>query len=298
MANGGRKKYFSIILVPDQEQNPQSLTMSYARGRIIVAVLCLLTVHVILGGVAYYRIAHLRKSNLALREENVRLLDDNRRIEQIARDFQELRQTDLKIRKAFGGSLGLDGYEEGMDISGLVAGARESRIPTLGSQEGASPVQQVQHGLYFLVEKDGEQIGPDYCPTFLPVEGFLTTHFQRGGWFVGRDHPGIDIAARKGSVIRAAGSGIVILAGWTPDFGNVVVLSHGHGMYSYYGHALRLMVEQGYRVERGQPIALLGSSGMTSSAPHLHFEIWKDGTPVDPEQVLFALPRRDAGAGS
>lgn len=298
MAKGSRKKFFSIIFVPDQEQNPQSLTFSYARGRILLGVLFILLIHVILGGVAYFRIGQLQKITSNLRGENTRLQDDNRRIEQIARDFQELRQTDLKIRKAFGGSLGLEGYEESMDISGLVSGDRQSRIPSLSSPSGSSPVQQVQHGLYFLIEDEGGLAGPDYLPTFLPVEGFLTTHFQRGGWFVGRDHPGIDIAARKGSVIRAAGSGDVILAGWTPDFGNVVVLSHGHGMYSYYGHALRLLVEQGYRVERGQPIALLGSSGMTSSAPHLHFEIWKNGTPVDPEQVLFAIPRRNAGAGS
>ena len=298
MSGRRRKKYFSLIFVPDQEQNPKSISMSYLRGRVILGVLAALTVHFILGGVGYIRLGRLERMTAGLREENIRLKDENRRIEQIVMDLQEIRQLDLKIRKAFGGSLGLEGYE-GSGLGSMELAAREQdRAPLLGTQASSSPVQQVQNGLYFLVEDESHFLGPDYLPTFLPVEGFLTTHFQKGGWFVGRSHLGIDIAAKKGSVIRAAGAGVVLLAGWTPDFGNVVVISHGKGMYSYYGHAMRLMVEQGFRVRKGQPIALLGSSGMTSSAPHLHFEIWKNGEPLDPERILYALPRREPGSES
>ena len=298
MSGRRRKKYFSLIFVPDQEQNPKSISMSYLRGRVILGVLAALTVHFILGGVGYIRLGRLERMTAGLREENIRLKDENRRIEQIVMDLQEIRQLDLKIRKAFGGSLGLEGYE-GSGLGSMELAARgQDRAPLLGAQTSSSPVQQVQNGLYFLVEDESRFLAPDYMPTFLPVEGFLTTHFQKGGWFVGRSHLGIDIAAKKGSVIRAAGAGVVLLAGWTPDFGNVVVISHGKGMYSYYGHAMRLMVEQGFRVRKGQPIALLGSSGMTSSAPHLHFEIWKNGEPLDPERILYALPRREPGSES
>ena len=122
------------------------------------------------------------------------------------------------------------------------------------------------------------------------ASGYLTTHFHRGGWFLGRSHWGIDIAARKGSPIRAAGSGIIIMADWTPDFGNIVVISHGNGFFTYYGHAMRLLVDQGFHVKKGDAIALLGSSG-SSSAPHLHFEIWKNGKPIDPEQFLFVVQK-------
>ena len=68
------------------------------------------------------------------------------------------------------------------------------------------------------------------------------------------------------------------------------MISHGGGFYSYYGHAQRVLVDQGDNVQKGQPIAYLGSSG-PSSAPHLHFEIWKNGEPVDPIKILYAQPR-------
>ena len=110
------------------------------------------------------------------------------------------------------------------------------------------------------------------------------------GWYMGRNHFGIDIAGSKGSSINAAGAGIVLLSNWTPDFGNMIIISHGNGLYSYYGHAMRLLVEQGTQVRKGQLIAQMGSSGI-SSAAHLHFEIWKDGRPLDPEDYLFALAR-------
>lgn len=293
-----RKKFFSIIFVPDQEQNPKSISMSYMRGRIILGVMAALVVHVILGAAGYFRLAKLGRITSELRQENTQLKDENRIIEQIARDFRELQRTELQVRKAFSGSLGLEGYEN-LNLRDIGRqGVSVSSYAVDNPSASNSPVEQVQNGLYFLTEKKDTYFDPERVPTLLPVEGFLTTHFQKGGWFVGRSHLGIDIAAKKGATIRAAGAGTVVLSGWTPDFGNVVVLSHGNGLYSYYGHAMRLMVEQGFHVRKGQPIALLGSSGMTSSAPHLHFEIWKDGEPLDPEQVLFALPRRDQGSGS
>ena len=108
---------------------------------------------------------------------------------------------------------------------------------------------------------------------------------------------GIDVAAKKGSPIRAAGAGIVIMSDWTPDFGNVVVISHGQGFITYYAHAMRLLVNQGDKVRKGQLIALVGSSGK-SSAPHLHFEVWQGDKPLDPERFIYALPRRKSKESS
>jgi murein DD-endopeptidase MepM/ murein hydrolase activator NlpD len=86
---------------------------------------------------------------------------------------------------------------------------------------------------------------------------------------------------------------VVLLADWTPDFGNMIILSHGMGYFSYYGHTMKALVEQGTRVRKGDAIGLVGSSGI-SSAPHLHFEIWKDGKPVNPEEILYATQKRSA----
>jgi len=293
-----RKKYFSLIFVPDQEQDPKSISLTYLKGRMILVVLALLTIHVFAGGYAYYRVFHLEKDLAKLKSENNELILQNKKIEQIAHDFEEIRRTDQKIRKAFGTTLNLSTTEP-PDLSQISSKYVKPEI----SKPAASSYNDVviddhlgtmQNNLYFLTHKESGYYNPDYLPTLLPVEGFLTTHFQKGGWFSARSHLGIDIAAKKGTVIRAAGSGIVLIADWTPDFGNVVIISHGNGLFTYYAHAMRLIVGQGMRVKRGDMIALLGSSGI-SSAPHLHFEIWKDGKPLDPEKYVYALQRRNVG---
>jgi murein DD-endopeptidase MepM/ murein hydrolase activator NlpD len=98
-------------------------------------------------------------------------------------------------------------------------------------------------------------------------------------------HPGIDIAVPEGSYVRAAGSGVVTRAGEDRIYGRFVRIRHADGFESVYGHASTLFVEPNDRVERHEVIALSGNTG-TSTAPHLHFEIWKDGEPIDPRSVV------------
>lgn len=96
-----------------------------------------------------------------------------------------------------------------------------------------------------------------------------------------RLHAGIDFGAPYGSPIRAAADGVVISAGYMRGFGNVVILDNGGGFSTVYGHCSRLLVHGGQKVARGQHIANVGSTGL-STGPHLHFEIRIKGRPVDP----------------
>jgi murein DD-endopeptidase MepM/ murein hydrolase activator NlpD len=100
-------------------------------------------------------------------------------------------------------------------------------------------------------------------------------------------HAGIDFASRAGSVIRAAHSGTVVMAGWYGGYGNAVDIDHGGGVLTRYGHASEVLVSNGEYVTAGQPIALVGSTG-DSTGPHLHFEVRVKGTPVDPIVFLRA----------
>ncbi len=96
-----------------------------------------------------------------------------------------------------------------------------------------------------------------------------------------RMHTGTDIAAPSGTPIRAAASGLVVLAGWYGAYGNTVVLDHGGGMITFYGHASRLAVHTGQSVSRGQVVSYVGSTGL-STGPHVHFEVQRNGRPVSP----------------
>ncbi len=111
-----------------------------------------------------------------------------------------------------------------------------------------------------------------------PVLGQLLSPF---GWRGGRYHDGIDIGAPYGTPIYAARAGHVTFAGWYYDYGQTVIIDHGDGLTSLYGHASALLVKTGEPVRRGQAIARVGCSGRCSGA-HVHFEIRVHGRAVDP----------------
>jgi murein DD-endopeptidase MepM/ murein hydrolase activator NlpD len=121
-----------------------------------------------------------------------------------------------------------------------------------------------------------------------PCDASITSGF---GWRLhpilgeSRFHSGIDFAAEYGSMIRAADRGIVIFAGWYGGYGYAVVINHGGGIATLYGHTSKLYVAEGQSVQRGEAIAAVGSTGL-STGPHLHFEVRKDGEPVDPLNYL------------
>jgi len=131
-------------------------------------------------------------------------------------------------------------------------------------------------------------LGPEHhgtLPFVSPVGGIVTQRFDSD-----RRHYGMDYAAKLGTPVFAAADGYIVFSGWTPDDGNMVMISHGGGMMTVYKHNRSLLTPAHVTVRRGDTISLLGSSG-SSTGPHLHFEIWKDGTPVDPEEFLLHASR-------
>ena len=111
-----------------------------------------------------------------------------------------------------------------------------------------------------------------------PVHGVLTSGF---GWRWGRMHEGIDLAVPMGTPVVAAATGTVIVAGWLGGYGNLVVVDHGNGVATAYGHNTSVTVGAGQSVAQGQLIAYSGNTGH-STGPHVHFEVRINGSPVDP----------------
>ncbi len=123
----------------------------------------------------------------------------------------------------------------------------------------------------------------------LNTNGWVTSNFgYRQSPFTDRRefHKGLDIATRKGEPIVATANGVVTYSGPKGGLGNLIVVDHGHGMVTRYGHALKLLKNRGDTVKRGDIVATVGNTGR-STGPHVHYEVVLNGIPVNPEKYIL-----------
>lgn len=110
-----------------------------------------------------------------------------------------------------------------------------------------------------------------------------------------KTHTGMDIASNQGTAVYASDGGTVTLAGWNGGYGNCIMIDHGNGYVTLYGHLSSISVSEGQTVSQGNTIGAVGSTGV-STGPHLHFEVLQNGTRIDPEQFFSGLTiSADAG---
>ncbi len=283
-----RSDKISILVVPEDNAEPYSFRLKTSYVKVLYGVALVLVVHMIAGGVFYWKYAKLHAETQALMTFNERLQDDNKRVIALADQFYTLEREYQKVRSL----LGVENLGAGLETANDSPGASDlfDNIMPAVRTENESRVNLFEHkGRYLLTPKKSKV--HDYAghmPTLLPVKGILTQDFQSNAWFGPKRHTGIDIVAKKGTIIRASGAGTIIFANWTYDLGNLVIINHGDGVFSYYAHNQRILKPEKGVVQKGEPIALLGTSGK-SSGPHLHFEIWKDGEPRDPKEYILAF---------
>lgn len=285
----GHSKKISILIVPEDNAEPYSFRLKTSTAKILYVVGALLVVHIIAGAIFYWKYAELLKTNQNLAEFNLQLQRDNKRVIELADKLYSLEMEYRKVRSL----LGVEQAPQS-PVNGLVeARSFKQKIESLapaGQRPGTRSKRFVSTDTRRLLMRRKTKLHNyvQNLPTLLPVVGYLTLDFQKGGWLVPKSHTGIDIVARKGTVIRAAGAGVVIFSNWTLDLGYLIIIDHGNGLLTYYGHNQRLLRPEKSYVQKGEPIALLGSSGH-SSGPHLHFEIWENGVPVDPKKYILAF---------
>lgn len=116
---------------------------------------------------------------------------------------------------------------------------------------------------------------------FPPVEGFVSDSFN-----LQSNHYGIDLVAKSGAKIKSIGEGTVIVSDWNPQTGYVLGIQHSEDFISFYKHCSVLLKNVGDIITTGENIAIIGNSGELSSGPHLHLELWKSGTPLDPSLYI------------
>ncbi len=203
-------------------------------------------------------------------------------------------QTLYRISKAYGVSV-----EELMDANRIVD-PRELKVGEVLYVPGATKKQQVEK--YDAPEpvaprrpveetapkkpKELARVGKGTGVLSWPLRGVLYARFGKKGK---EAHDGIDLAAPAGHPVKTAAPGTVLFAGEQRGYGLIVIIEHTGGLITLYAHNRDLRVRTGQQVREGQVVATVGDSGSTSG-PHLHFEVRKDGVPVDPLEFLGAVP--------
>ena len=126
-----------------------------------------------------------------------------------------------------------------------------------------------------------KNVGLSQIHFFVPMDGVVSNHFDAG-----TDHFGVDLVSSPNARISSVLGGTVIFAGWTLETGYVMYIQHESNLVSVYKHNAELLKEAGAKVNAGEAIAIVGNTGEHTSGTHLHFELWYEGNPLNPEQYI------------
>ncbi|MEK7238983.1 MAG: M23 family metallopeptidase [Gemmatimonadota bacterium] len=314
-----RRRGWTILVVPHGNTTPRSFELSERGLRALVGaavggVLAVITALVVLfsplGTPGAWRVAR----------ENARLKADlatiDARLQVVLDTISSIERQDLRIRMLAGIEPDSAGEMAARELAtGVAAGDDGKALPGTRNKPqrfaskpflgrlgfgGARPdldgmIRRVTElSASFRAVSDTLQRNVERMantPSIMPTSGWLTGQFSRSRFHpilhTSRAHEGIDVVAPMGAPIVAPAAGRVISSGRERSYGLSVEIDHGNGIVTRYAHASRLMVTVGQRVTRGQVIAAVGNSGL-STGPHLHYEIHLRGKPVDP--LTFVMP--------
>jgi murein DD-endopeptidase MepM/ murein hydrolase activator NlpD len=147
-----------------------------------------------------------------------------------------------------------------------------------GAQDSAFR-EWVEEENAFTLNQGGAELG---IPQLIsPLDGIITSEFDKA-----TNHFAVDIAAASNTPVKTCYEGTVVFADWTSETGNIIIVQHENNLLSAYKHNSALLKEVGEFVRSGEAIAIIGNSGENSTGPHLHFELWFEGAPIDPQNFI------------
>ena len=160
---------------------------------------------------------------------------------------------------------------------------------SLGAELNFSENPEILDSVLMLMPDDDYISFSDNLPSTAPIQGHVSQRMGSNFSTLQKKHGGIDIVAKEGTPIKASASGMVVFSGWTYEMGNLIIIHHGDGYFTHYGHNQINLKSQLDLVKKGEVIGLVGNTGI-STGPHLHFEIWKNMQSIDP---LIYFPEYD-----
>ena len=241
-------KKFTLLLIPDDESG----TKSYSISKNLLRFIFIIMVIILIGLITLIIKSVPSINNYAmLNKKYNKLAQERMKVIELSEGLKRIKQMNQFVRNSLGAEFNFSQDPEMMD------------------------------SVLMLIPDDNFISFSDNIPSFAPIEGFISQRMENKFSMAENLHDGIDIVAKEGTPIKASASGLVIFSGWTYEMGNQIILYHGDGYFTHYGHNQQNLKYQLDIVKRGEVIGLVGNSGI-SSGPHLHFEIWKDKKSIDP----------------
>ncbi len=293
------KRYLSIVLVPHFSDKVKKIRISSLLIKVIGSALILLTVSLVCFTVYTATQNGKLKSNISqLSDLNA---EQQKMLQQKAKTITSLEQNKIKASKTAKDFLEkyreiTENYITSRSGTGRISSGQNST----SFMEDLRNLKELMNGFNKIVDSN-ESLSSSLSgtetklnsyirsiPTEWPASGTVTSYFDiRKDPFTRakKFHEGLDIAATYGNAIRASGDGTVIFSGRKGSFGNCIIISHGHGLKTLYGHCSKLLASEGSKVKKGQLIARVGSTGRSTGA-HLHFGIYLYDSPVNPLKYL------------
>lgn len=318
---GKRMGRLTVVFIPEGASSTRQLTIPRMMVKGLVAFAFLGTA--LLGYLAldYIQLREIRQSYYQITAENeglkgeARLLISNleevkdslKQVQDYSNKLSEITQLKVKsVSKQTGiGPLSPEEYSVaksrqeaaavetssniplGVDMEKLVFQPVFDRLRDLGRNANHSALE-MQRLLSNLSQQKSLLMS---IPSLAPVNGWITSGFGiRTSPFTGQrsSHRGIDMASPVGTPVFAPADGVVIFMGSKAGFGNFIMIAHGYGVVTRYGHNSENMVQVGQKVKRGDQIATVGMTGRTTG-PHLHYEVVLNGRNVDPKKFILDL---------
>ena len=284
--------FFTVIFVPNARAKFRKYQVPVNVARAAGKVAAVSGVALVLALLHYssllFEVTRLRR----IEEESRNLLSKTHQIEQDAAALRaQVSQLSGTVTK-LGVMAGVDAPPADAMVGGVGGGTAADRTAT-----GIASFAEMSNRLNELTEKSRELSGVfdqrrsllATTPSVWPVRGYLSAGFgNRDDPFTGlRDfHPGLDISAPLGTKILAPADGTVMFVGPKGGYGNAVTINHGRGIFTHYGHLDAFNVRVGQQVRRGSILGFVGNTGR-STAPHLHYEVWLNGSNQNP--LLYIL---------
>lgn len=256
------RRSVTIMLHRDGDLESHSIRLPLWLARTVVIGGSTLGVLIVIGAVLYAPIARTAARVPGLTGEVERLRAENEMVHELAERLEEAEARYDQVRTMMGGDV----------VS--VRGRTQANDPVAHALLARAPSDSARY-------EEGSSI-PRHWPLDEPG---IITRGTVGSGSGSEAHSGLDIAVPLGTPIRAAGGGMIEQAGQDPEYGLFVLIGHPDSYQSMYGHASRLLVQAGDSVRAGQVIAMSGSTGR-STAPHLHFEVLREGRSIDPRSLV------------